>query len=287
VASQGPAARDSHADVAHADVAGPSAAQKAFDTSVAHPARVYDYWLGGKDNFAADRAAAEQVIEANPNVLPGVRANRAFLHRAVEYLAGEVGIRQFLDIGTGLPTVQNTHEVAQAIAPECRVVYVDNDPIVLVHAQALLTSTPEGITSYVQADARDTAKILAGAAEALDLTEPVAVMALMILQYVPDSDAPHEIVARLMDAMPSGSHLTISDTARDIDTDRVSAATTKLNMHMGPTTLTLRTREEFTRFFDGLDLVDPGVVPLPEWHGSIVLPPGAVIPAYAGMARKP
>jgi O-methyltransferase involved in polyketide biosynthesis len=271
----------------HGDLAAPSAAQMAFNTSVAHPARVYDYWLGGKDNFAADRVAAEQVIEANPNILPGVRANRAFLSRAVEYLAGEAGIRQFLDLGTGLPTAENTHEVAQSIAPECRVVYVDNDPIVLVHAQALLTSTPEGLTSYVEADARDTAKILAGAANTLDLSKPVAVMALMILQYLPDSDAPHQAIARLMEGMPSGSYLTVSDTTCDIDVARVSSATSRLNEHMGPITLTLRSCEEITRFFDGLELVDPGVVPLPEWRCTATDTSGAVIPAYAGMGRKP
>lgn len=271
----------------HSEFAAPSAAQRAFDTSVAHPARVYDCWLGGKDNFAADRLAAQAVIEVNPAVLPGVRANRAFLRRAVEYLAGEVGIRQFLDIGTGLPTAQNTHEVAQSVAPQCRVVYVDNDPIVLVHAQALLTSAPEGATSFIEADARDTAKILARAAEVLDLTQPVAIMTLMILQYVPDSEAPHDVLARLMNQMPSGSFLTISDTTCDIDTDRVSAGTSQLNQHLGPTSLTLRTREEIIRFFDGLELVDPGVVPLPEWHSGITLPPGTVIPAYAGMGRKP
>jgi O-methyltransferase involved in polyketide biosynthesis len=264
-----------------------SAAQKAFDTSVAHPARVYDYWLGGKDNFAADRAAAEQVIEANPNVLPGVRANRAFLRRAVQHLTRDAGIRQFLDLGTGLPTAENTHEVAQTIAPECRVVYVDNDPIVLIHAHALLTSAPEGSTSYIEADARDTATILAEAAELLDLTQPVAVMALMILQYIPDADAPDQVIARIMDGMPSGSYLTVSDTTSDIDVARVSAATSRLNTRMGPTTLTLRTREEFTRFFDGLDFVDPGVVPLPQWHDTAVDTQGVVIPAYAGMARKP
>ena len=148
-----------------------------FDTSVAHPARIYNYWLGGKDNYEADRQAAEQAIAVTPDILPGVRANRAFLRRAVEFVAGQ-GIRQFLDIGTGLPTADNTHEVAQDIAPESRVVYVDNDPIVLAHARALLTSTPEGATAYVAADARDTAKIIESAAALLDFTQPVAVMAL-------------------------------------------------------------------------------------------------------------
>ena len=256
----------------------------ALDTSVAHPARVYDYWLGGKDNFAADREAAEQVIEVNPNVLPGVRANRAFLGRAVRFLAREAGIRQFLDLGTGLPTAENTHQVAQAIAPDARIVYVDNDPIVLAHARALLTSTGDGATAYVQADIRETGKVLARAAETLDFSRPVAVMALMILQYVPDEDDPWGIVARLVDTLAPGSYLTVSDTVRDIDTGRVTEGTARLNERMGPTRLTLRSRPEFERFFLGLELVEPGVVPLPEWQG-----PGSEypIPCYAGMGRKP
>jgi hypothetical protein len=256
-----------------------------FDVSVAHPARVYDYWLGGKDNYEADREAAEQVIAANPNVLPGVRANRAFLRRAVEYLVREAGVRQFLDIGTGLPTAENTHEVAQATAPDSRIVYVDNDPIVLAHARALLTSTPEGATAYVHADARDTATILKDAGEVLDFSQPVAVMALMVLQYVPDEADPGQIVGRLMDALPAGSYLTISDTTRDIDTDRVTTGTSRLNTRMGPTQLTLRTRDQIAGFFGGLDFVDPGLVPLPSWHAEV--DPAHSIPAYAGMARKP
>jgi O-methyltransferase involved in polyketide biosynthesis len=267
------------------DIPGRAQEPPSFDTSIAHPARVYDYWLGGKENYQADRDAAEQVIAANPNILPGVRANRAFLHRAVEYLAAEAGIRQFLDLGTGLPTAENTHEVAQAIAPEARIVYVDNDPIVLAHARALLTSTPQGATAYIQADARDTETILAEAARTLDLSQPVAVMALMVLQYVPDADAPHQIVSQLMEAMPPGSYLTVSDTTSDIDTDRVANATSRLNTRMGPTQLTLRSREDIARYFDGLDLVDPGLVLLPEWRA--VADPRNVIPCYAGVARKP
>jgi O-methyltransferase involved in polyketide biosynthesis len=256
---------------------------QALNTNVPHPARVYDYWLGGKDNFAADREAAEAVIAANPNVLPGVRANRAFLGRAVRYLTGEAGIRQFLDLGTGLPTAQNTHQVAQAVAPDARIVYIDNDPMVLAHARALLTSTPEGATAYVQADIRDTDAVLAGAAETLDFSKPVAVMALMVLQYIPDEEDPWDMVRRLLEAVPAGSHLTVSDTVRDIDTARVTAGTARLNEKM-PTQLNLRTRPEWERFFDGLELVEPGIVPLPEWRG-----PGSEfpIPCYAGMGRKP
>jgi hypothetical protein len=258
--------------------------QVTLDTSVAHPARVYDYWLGGKDNFAVDREAAEQVIAANPNVLPGVRANRAFLGRAVRYLAGEAGIRQFLDLGTGLPTAENTHQVAQATAPDARIVYADNDPMVLTYARALLTSTPEGATAYLQADIRDTDKVLAAAAETVDFSKQVAVMALMILQYVPDEDDPWDIVRRLLDPLAPGSYLTVSDTVRDIDTGRVTEGTARLNQRMGPTRLTLRSRPEFERFFDNLELVEPGIVPLPEWRAAGSKYP---IPCYAGMGRKP
>ena len=239
---------------------------------------------GGKDNYAADREAAEQVIAANPNVLPGVRANRAFLGRAVRFLVAEAGIRQFLDLGTGLPTAENTHEVAQGIAPQCRIVYVDNDPIVFAHARALLTSARQGATAYVQADVRETGTILAEAAATLDLGKPVAVMALMILQYVPDSDDPHAIVARLMSALPTGSYLVASDTTRDIDVERVTEGTSRLNQRMGPTQLTLRSRAEFARFFDGLDMVEPGVVPLAEWRA--LADPAYTIPAYAGIGRE-
>ena len=261
-----------------------SAATWELDTGVAHPARVYNYWLGGKDNYAADREAAEQVIAANPNVLPGVRANRAFLGRAVRFLVAEAGIRQFLDLGSGLPTAENTHEVAQGIAPRCRIVYVDNDPIVFAHARALLASARQGTTSYVQADVRETGKIVAEAAAALDLGKPVAVMALMILQYIPDSDGPHSIVARLMSAMPAGSYFVASDTTRDIDAERVTEGTSRLNQRMGPTQLTLRSRAEFAGFFDGLDMVEPGVVPLAEWRA--LADPAHTIPAYAGIGRK-
>lgn len=255
-----------------------------IDITVAHPARIYDYWLGGKDNYAADREAAEQVIAANPNVLHGVRANRAFLARAVRYLAAEAGIRQFLDLGTGLPTAENTHQVAQAIAPDARIVYVDNDPLVLAYARALLTSAPEGATAYVHADIRDTEKVLAGAADILDFDEPVAVMALMILQYVPDGDNPWGIIQTLLGPMAAGSYLTISDTVRDIDTGRVTEGTARMNQRMGPVRLTLRSRPEFQRFFDGMDMVEPGVVPVPDWRA-----PGSEhpIPCYAGMGRKP
>src|SRR5215468_6720626 len=176
-----------------------------LDTGHAHSARIYNYWLGGKDNYAADREAAEQAIAANPGIVRDVRANRAFLARAVHYLAAECGVRQFLDIGTGLPTASNTHEVAQAIAPDARIVYVDNDPIVLAHARALLTSTPQGATAYLDADLRDPATILHAAAQTLDFGKPIALLLLIILHLIPDIDEPYGIVTALLQALAPGS----------------------------------------------------------------------------------
>ena len=262
-----------------------SAEASSFDTSVAHPARVYDYLLGGKENYEADREAAEGIIAVSPNVLPSVRANRAFLRRAVQYLTAEAGIRQFLDIGTGLPTAENTHQVAQGIAPESRVVYVDNDPIVLAHARALLTSAPEGATAYIDADLRDIDKILHAAAATLDFSEPIGVMLLCIMQYVPDSAGPHEIVSRIMDAVPAGSYLTMSDTTRDIETEQMITGAAQYNARLGPNVFTPRTGAEYAAFFDGLEFVEPGLVPLPQWRA--LADPKQVIPMYAAMGRKP
>jgi O-methyltransferase involved in polyketide biosynthesis len=263
------------------DTAGPPP----LDTSVPHPARIYDYWLGGKDNYQADREAAEQVIATQPSILATVRANRAFLRRAVQYLAGEAGIRQFLDIGTGLPTADNTHEVAQLIAPESRIVYVDNDPVVLAHARALLTSSPEGATAYIHADARDPGKILSQAAQTLDLGQPVAVMLLGLLHYIPDAAGPHEIVSRLMDAVGPGSYLAISEATRDIDTRSITESAAQFNAQRVAAPFTPRTRAEIARYFTGLDLIDPGLVPLPQWRA--LASPAQPIPAYAAIARKP
>ncbi len=256
-----------------------------IDTSVAHPARVYDYWLGGKDNFGADREAGDQVIAAQPAILVGVRANRAFLGRTVRYLAGDMGIRQFLDIGTGIPAANNTHEVAQSLAPDSRVVYVDNDPIVLVHARALLNST-KGPTAYLDADLRDTGKILKEAARTLDLSQPVAVMLLMILHLIPDSDDPYGIVRRLMDATVPGSYLVLSHPASDIDADAAARAARRYNALVS-TAQTRRTYARVCRFFDGLDLLEPGVVATNRWRpaGGVGSPGRA--PNYAGVGRKP
>jgi hypothetical protein len=256
-----------------------------LDTSVAHPARVYDYWLGGKDNFAADREAAERVLAVAPGLRFRVRANRAFLGRATRFLAADAGIRQFLDIGTGIPTGDNTHEVAQRAAPDARVVYVDNDPIVLLHAQALLRSSPEGATDYVQADLRDPGLILDRATGILDFGQPVAVMLLGVLHLVQDAEDPWGIVARLMDAVPAGSYLAISHPALDIHHGQAEAQ--RVYNERVATPQTLRTREQVARFFAGLDLVEPGLVQVHQWRpdpGDFI--PEDVVSAHGAVARK-
>jgi hypothetical protein len=258
-----------------------------LDTSVASIARIYDYWLGGKDNFKADRDAAEQMIQQYPDIVTGVRKNRAFLGRAVHYLAAEAGIRQFLDIGTGLPSSNNTHEVAQRAAPEARIVYVDNDPIVLSHAQALLASTPEGACAYVDADIRDTGKILKDAANVLDFSRPVAVCLIMILQFIPDGDDPVSIVRALVDAIPSGSYLTVAHPASDVD-QHVGPALRQLSTRMGGTRAVPRSHQEVSRFFDGLEMVEPGLVQLHRWRpGTGLDDTGCDLAAYGAVARKP
>jgi hypothetical protein len=258
-----------------------------LDTSVASIARIYDYWLGGKDNFKADRDAAEQMILQYPDIVTGVRKNRAFLGRAVHYLAAEAGIRQFLDIGTGLPSSNNTHEVAQRAAPDARIVYVDNDPIVLSHAQALLTSTPEGACAYVDADIRDTGKILKDAANLLDFSRPVAVCLIMILQFIPDEDDPVSIVRALVDAIPSGSYLVVAHPASDVD-QHVGPALRQLSTRMGGTRAVPRSHQEISRFFDGLEMVEPGLVQLHRWRpGTGLDDTGRDLAAYGAVARKP
>jgi len=267
------------------DEAADSAERQAFDTSVAHIARVYDYWLGGKDNFAADRAAAEQAIAAYPDIVFSVRANRAFLARAVRYLAGEAGIRQFLDIGTGIPATSNTHEVAQSVAPESRVVYVDNDPVVLAHARALLTSGPHGVTSYLDADLRDTGRVLSAAAETLDFSQPVAVMLMAILQHIDDADDPWAIVATLLDAVPAGSYLALSHPASDIEAEAQGELARRLNRTMAEG-VTLRDHAQVTRFFGGLEVVEPGLVRVPEWRPTSGLEASSPAGLWGGVGRK-
>ena len=251
-----------------------------LDTGVPHSARVWNYWLGGKDNFAADRAAGDQVKEAYPDVVEIARASRAFLIRSVRFLAGEVGIRQFLDIGTGLPTADNTHEVAQRLAPSSRIVYVDNDPLVLTHARALLTSSPQGATEYIDADVRDPGKILQGAAETLDFSQPVALMLLGILGNVADTDEAHEIVARLLDAVPSGSYLVINDGVKITEVH----ASAEETAHDAGHQYILRSPEAVAGFFEGLELVEPGVVSTPRWRPDT--DEQAELAVFCGVARK-
>jgi hypothetical protein len=254
---------------------------------MAHIARVYDYWLGGKDNYAADRDAAEQVIAAYPPIRTSVQAQRAFLGRAVHYLVAEQGVRQFLDIGTGLPSANNTHEVAQRHAPQTRVVYVDKDPIVLAHARALLTGSPEGATEYVDADLRNTAEILEQAAAILDFTKPVAIMLIGVLHCVPDADGPDAIVATLLGAVPAGSYLVIAHPAKDVHASQMATATNRVNALMAEP-VTMRSHGEVSRFFDGLDLVEPGLVQLHRWRPGPEGPvPDHDIANYGGVATKP
>jgi len=257
-----------------------------FDTSVAHVARVYNYWLGGKDYFAADRAAGEQAIKAFPDIVLSARANRAFLARAVRFLAGEAGIRQFLDIGTGIPSANNTHEVAQSVAPDSRIVYVDNDPIVLTHARALLTSDPAGGTDYIDADLREPEQILAGAAQVLDYGRPVAVMLMAILQHLHTEDDPYKVVAALMAAMPPGSYLALSHPAKDINAEAMAKMAETLNKMMAEK-VTFRDRPEVARFFEGLELVEPGMVQASKWRPATDAEAASPAALWAGVARKP
>ncbi len=258
-----------------------------LDTWHAHSARVYNYWLGGKDTYAVDREAAEQAIAANPGIVADVRANRAFLARAVRYLAGQAGISQFLDIGTGLPTAGNTHEVAQAVVPSARVVYVDNDPIVLAHARALLTSTQAGATAYLSADLRDTRLILDRAARTLDLRQPVALMLLIVLHLIPDADDPANIVSSLVEALPAGSYLVLAHPASDIRPAQMVEMTRRVNDRMIGTVATMRTLTEVTRFFAGLELLEPGVVQPQQWRPDPGVRDPDQVTAWCGVARKP
>jgi hypothetical protein len=239
--------------------------QPAFDTSVAHQARIYDYWLGGKDNYAADRKAAEEAVAAYPGVATGARANRQFLARAVRYLAREAGIRQFLDIGTGIPTANNTHEVAQSVAPGSRIVYVDYDPVVLIHARALLSSHDDGLIDYLDADLRDPQPILEQAARILDFSRPVAIMLIAILHAIGDHDDPYQIVAELMDAVPRGSYLVLSHGASDIDAEQMAEVAKRIN-RQSRQQFTPRSHAQVMRFFDGLEVLEPGVVRVEAWR---------------------
>jgi SAM-dependent methyltransferase len=256
-----------------------------FDTNVAQFARVYNYWLGGKDNFAADRAAAEQAIRLFPQIVLSARANRAFLLRAVHFLAGDAQIRQFLDIGTGIPAGNNVHEVAQSRAPRARVVYVDNDPIVLSHARALLASRPEGAVEYLDADLRDPQKILDGAGRILDFGRPVAVMLTAVLQHLDDEDDPHKIVAALLEAVPPGSYLALSHPASDIEAQPMARMAASLGAMLNEK-VSLRTRPEVETFFEGLALAEPGLVQASKWRPASESEAASPAALWAGVARK-
>ncbi len=264
-----------------------SRGRRGFDAKVAQPARVYDYWLGGKDNFAADRIAGEETIAAYPAVRSSARANRAFLVRAVRYLAREAAVRQFLDIGAGLPAAPNTHEVAQLIAPDSRVIYVDNDPMVLSHGRALVAGSPQGVTAYVDADLRDPDAILTQAARILDFTQPVAILLLAVLDYLADLDQARQIVARLLARVPPGSFLVISHAASDIDPAETAEMIRRLNKRLAEASYVGRPHDVVTRFFDGLDLVGPGVVKVTQWHPRSEIEHKARASMWGGVACKP
>ncbi|MFF4622134.1 SAM-dependent methyltransferase [Nonomuraea jabiensis] len=256
-----------------------------INPNVPHSARVYDYWLGGKDNFEADRRVAEQTMAAVPGVRESARNNRAFLGRAVRHLT-RLGVRQFLDLGTGIPTQGNTHEVAQAQAPDARVVYVDNDPIVMTHARALLSSRPEGRTAYIEADVRDPRGVLEhpDVPATLDFTQPIALMMVAILMHIPDEDDPAGLVKAFAAALPPGSYLVLSHLTLDLVPEETAAAylaaTSHQAMHRTP-----RTGAQITRFFDGFDLVEPGLVAVSEWHDTPLFADPATW-MYAGVGRK-
>ncbi|MGX7672867.1 SAM-dependent methyltransferase [Plantactinospora sp. DSM 117369] len=250
---------------------------------VPHAARIWNYWMGGKDNFQADRAAGAAVAEVYPEIVVMARQSRRFLIRAVRYLAAEAGVRQFLDVGTGLPTMQNTHEVAQQVAPESRIVYVDNDPMVLVHARALLASTTsEGLTNYVHADYHDPERILAKAAEALDFRKPVAVMFMGVLGYEPDLDVVRSIVGRILEPAASGSHLVLWDGS---DTSPAVVDGADKLVESGGAPYILRSPEQLTSCFEGLTMVEPGLVPITQWRPDDA--EAEHIDAYGAVARKP
>jgi hypothetical protein len=267
-----------------------STAAPGIDPTKAHPARRYNYWLGGKDNFAADRASGDELQRLFPKVRLGALANRALLQRATRFLAAEAGIRQFLDIGTGLPTADNTHEVAQRHAPESRIVYVDNDPLVMVHARALLNSSPEGRAAYLEADLNDPGRILADPVlrETLDLSQPVGLMLIAVLHFIHGHGSARPIVRQLLDALPPGSYLVATHATSDFGTPEQQALYQQL-IEQGKSDVWTRDRDEFAALFDGLELVEPGVVPASEWRPD----PGAEIPErsdinlWTAVGRKP
>jgi O-methyltransferase involved in polyketide biosynthesis len=258
-----------------------------LDTTVSHSARIWNYWLGGKHNSAADREAGDRVAAMLPSIVAQARADRAFLGRAIRYLAGEESIRQFLDIGTGLPTADNTHEVAQRVAPGSRIVYVDNDPLVLAHARALLTSTPEGRCDYIDGDLRDPDKVLTEAARTLDFAQPVALMLLGVLHHIPDTGEAHEIVQRLVAALAPGSYLAINHSTSAVHGAAMEEAVAHWNQ-VGSPSMTLRTPQQIAQFFDGLELLPPGVVSCSRWRPRLSSggQPPAEVDEFCGVARR-
>lgn len=254
-----------------------------IDTTVPQTARIWNYWLGGKDNFAVDRKVGDEINSAFPQIVEIARASRAFLARAVRYMAGEAGIRQFLDIGTGLPTANNTHEIAQSVAPESRIVYVDFDPLVLLHARALLTSRPEGATAYIDANLREPDTIVQEAVKTIDLSKPVGLTLMGILGHIRDYDEAQSIVNRLMDSLAPGSFLVISDSA---NTSKGVVEAARIWNESANPTYHPRSPEQITGFFDGLELVEPGVGPLANWRPDPDAGPPAGEDGYGGIGRK-
>ena len=254
-----------------------------LDTTAPHSARVWNYWLGGKDNFAVDRQVGDQVLQMLPSIVEQARADRAFLGRAVSHLAGERGIRQFLDIGTGLPTADNTHEVAQRVAPSSRITYVDNDPLVLVHARALLTSAPEGVTDYVQADLEDPEKILREAARTLDFGQPVALMLMGVLHHVADTDEAYAVVDRLKGALAPGSYLVINHATNAVYGEASDEGVRHWN-RFGKPKITLRSPDEIARFFAGWTVLKPGVVSCSRWRPGAVDETSLAVDEFGGVA---
>ncbi|WP_418960030.1 SAM-dependent methyltransferase [Streptomyces tritici] len=259
-----------------------------IDTSKPHPARMYDWFLGGKDNYPVDEEMARQLLTVDARGREMALVNRAFMHRAIRWLSTH-GVRQYLDIGTGIPTEPNLHQIAQGVAPESRIVYCDNDPIVLAHAAALLRSTPEGATEYIQADAREPEEILERAGKTLDFGQPIALSMLALLHFVDDEDGAYELVAKLVDKLPSGSYLVLSHVTGDFDPE--GAAKARAMYKARGLTLRPRSRDELSRFFDGLEFVEPGVTLTADWHPELGEPVPVAgdepIPGWAGVARKP
>jgi O-methyltransferase involved in polyketide biosynthesis len=255
-----------------------------IDTTVPHSARIWNYWLGGKDNYPADREAGEQYREIYPGIVDIALAVRYFMARVVGYLAGDAGVRQFLDIGSGLPAADNTHQVAQRVVPDARIVYVDNDPLVLAYARALLTSTPEGACDYIDADMREPGTILEGAARTLDFTQPVALLLMGVLGHVADYGEARSVVSRLVAGLPPGSYLAIADS---VSTGGAHREAGQRYAKTGAVPYRLRSPAEITGFFDGLGLLDPGVVPVPDWRPDPSPFPPRQVDTLGGVARKP